>query len=301
MNRLMDGAKVAVVGGGRMGAQIATEYALAGYLVAVSNRTKASSDRAIDRSLRALDSLVNFGLAAAIDAQAAGDRLAAAADLAEACSAASLVVEAITEDFEAKVDVLSAASQLAPQAILATNTSSLRVGALAERSQSWERLVGTHYLNPPTLMPVVEVVTTSRTAPEVMEQVIDTLQYMDKVPVVVPDIPGFVWNRLQFALLREAVALHRRHGVTAEAIDLIMRKGLGRRWSIMGPFQTMALGGSTTFEAVAALLFPTLTCDLGPEEVGRVELPPMSDLTTLINDRDSALAGVLLAERVGQE
>ena len=284
-----------------MGAQIAAEYALAGYQVAVSNRTKASSDLAIGHSLRALDALVRFGLATAIDTRSAADRLAAAADLAEACSGASVVVEAVTEDFETKVDVLSAVSQLAPQAILATNTSSLRVGALAEQSQSWQRLVGTHYLNPPTLMPVVEVVTSSRTAPDIVEQVIDTLQYMGKVPVVVPDIPGFVWNRLQFALLREALALHRDHGIPAEAIDMIMRKGLGRRWSIMGPFQTMAVGGPATFEAVAAQLFPTLTCDLAAKEVGRVQLPPLGDLAAVINDRDSALAELLLAERAGQE
>jgi 3-hydroxybutyryl-CoA dehydrogenase len=297
----MDGAKVAVVGGGRMGAQIAAEYALAGYQVEVSNRTKASSDLAIGHSRRALDALVKFGLTTAVDAQSARDRLAAAADLAEACSSASIVVEAVTEDFETKVEVLSAVSLLAPQAILATNTSSLRVSALAEHSNSGERLVGTHYLNPPTLMPVVEVVTSSRTAPDIVEQVIDTLQYIGKVPVVVPDIPGFVWNRLQFALLREALALHRQHGITAEAIDLIMRKGLGRRWSIMGPFQTMVVGGPTTFEAVAAQLFPTLTCDLAPEEVGRVQPPSLGDLTTVINDRDSALAALLLAERDGQE
>lgn len=303
MAGLAVGSRVAIVGAGLMGAQIAAEYALAGHDVVVRTRTDASARRAVDRGIASLDALVAFGVVTDGQAAAARSRLTATTDLTEACAGAAMVVESIAEDLEAKVEIVTQIGRLAPEAIVATNTSSCPIGPLGERTRTSARIVGTHYWNPPLLMPLVEVIPGAATVPAVTEIVVAELGRMGKEPVVVPDIPGFVWNRLQFALLREAVALVRRHGVAVETVDLIVRRGLGRRLSLVGPFEAMALGGAATFEAVAGLLFPELASDLPAREVARVELPSVADLAGAFERRNAALARLLLddrAERAGR-
>jgi len=182
-----------------------------------------------ERSQEALAVLVAEGLITDEQARNALSRLTAGADLENGCPGASLVVESIVEDRDAKVALLVRIAELAPSAILATNTSSLSISDLGRRSGTARRLVGTHYWNPPTLMPLVEVIPGHETDADVVSTVLATLIFAGKEPVVAPDIPGFIWNRLQMAVLREAVALTQRHGVPPATVDLVMRRGLGRR------------------------------------------------------------------------
>jgi 3-hydroxybutyryl-CoA dehydrogenase len=287
---------VVVAGGGLMGAQIALEYALAGYATRMVNRSEQSAVRAQERSRDALALLVAEGLVAEELAQAGISRLTASPDLAESCRGASLVIESIVENLEAKIELLGQISALAPAAILATNTSSLSISELGRRSATARRLIGTHYWSPPTLMPLVEVIPGDETDVGIVSTVLATLRLAGKEPVVAPDIPGFIWNRLQVALLREAVGLARRHGVPAATVDLVMRKGLGRRFSVVGPFETVALGGPATFAAVMALVGPHLVQDVMPEELAAIEMPDGASMGPVRSARDRALAALLRAD-----
>jgi 3-hydroxybutyryl-CoA dehydrogenase len=173
--------------------------------------------------------------------------------------AADLVVESVPESFPLKVEVLGAAAAAHPDAVLASNTSSLSITALGEAIGAPERTLGTHYWNPPRLMPLVEVIR-GAASERAVAFVVDALRALGKRPIeIARDVPGFAWNRLQFALLREALWLVDEGVAEPAVVDEIVRDGLARRWRYTGPFETAALGGIETFERVAANLFGELS------------------------------------------
>jgi 3-hydroxybutyryl-CoA dehydrogenase len=288
---------MAVVGAGLMGAQIGAEYALGGFEVRLSNRGLESSRRAVARAVAALGHLGATGLAEPDSIAAAVRRLSALGSAAEACRGAELIVESLPEDMDAKAAALTEAVRAAPAAPICSNTSSLSVGELGRRLVAEERTIGTHYWNPPTLMPLVEVIPGPRTDPGLVARVEALLRSLGKEPVRAPDIPGFIWNRLQLALLREAVGMVQAGEAEPATIDLILRRGLGRRWSLIGPFQTVALGGPAVFEAVAGQLWPKLHDDVAPAAIGRLDLPPASP--ELRAARDESLARLLREDAGG--
>jgi 3-hydroxybutyryl-CoA dehydrogenase len=263
-----------------MGAQIGAEYALGAYEVVLVTRSQETARRSVERARAALRHLAGSGLAATSAAQAAEARLQAGQSVAEASQGAWLVVESLPEDMDLKVGVLSRAVQAEPDVLIASNTSSLSIGELGRRLGAEERTLGTHYWNPPTLMPLVEVVAGPRTDRAVLESVEAVLRRLGKEPVRAPDIPGFIWNRLQLALLREAVGM-----VQAGEADLV------------GPFQAVALGGPATFAAVAEQLWPRLHQEVPSQAMLELPLPQAETLHTLREARDRALAALLRAER----
>ncbi len=291
--------RVVLVGAGLMGAQIGAEYALGGHQVTLVTRSAASAERALERANSALRLLAEAGLTDQQHIDQAVQGLRTSTDAAEVCRGATIVVESLPENFDSKVATLRTVVRSAPDAIIASNTSSLSITELGAATEASDRFVGTHYWNPPSLMPLVEVVRGSRTAPRVTERTVAILTSLGKEPVLVADVPGFVWNRLQLALLREAVSIVSQGITDAETVDLILRRGLGRRWSVIGPFETMALGGPRTFAAVARLLFPHLACDVDPELLLRVKLPDAS--SEAVQRRDRALARWRLADQQQQD
>jgi 3-hydroxybutyryl-CoA dehydrogenase len=181
--------------------------------------------------------------------------------LDDALRGAELVLETIVEDAEAKRPVLERAEELAaPGVIITTNTSSLPLGPLARGLKNAERFAGLHFLNPPELVEVVEIVGADGTSPETLEILEGWMEELGKAPVVVRrDVAGFVVNRLQYALLREAYALV-DDGVCGFAdVDRAVTYGLGARWAAIGPFETMDLAGLDVHAAVAANLWPKLS------------------------------------------
>jgi len=201
--------RVTIVGAGLMGAQIGCEYALGGHEVRVHSRDLARAQQRVADGFAVLEA---HGLSTADDVRAAAGRVRPAARPGEAARDADLLVESLPEDVELKASVLTEALAGARQPVVATNTSSLSITAIGEAIGAPERTLGTHYLNPPLLMPTVEVIAGERTAPETVTLVQKTLLALGKLPVLVRrDVPGFVWNRLQFALLREALASGTRH------------------------------------------------------------------------------------------
>lgn len=287
--------RVAVVGAGLMGAQLGAEYALGGHDVALVASSPASSEAARARAQRAIAVLREERLIDPGRADAALARLGTAT-LADACRGAALIVESLPEDLALKTRVLRAALDAAdPGTIVATNTSSLRVTVIGEGAGAPERTVGAHYANPAILMPLVEVVPGERTREDVVRQVVAILHGLGKETIVVRDAPGFLWNRLQYALLREAARIVRDGIASPGDVDLAMKRTLARRWQLVGPFETMALGGARTFAAIARELFPEVEAHVDPESLERVALPEATAELRLRRDR--ALARLLREER----
>lgn len=285
----MSPKRIAIVGAGLMGAQIGAEYALAGHQVTLATRSAASSESARQRAHAAIRALMHHELVTIDRGESAMARISVSHEVRAACDGRDVVVESVAEDLNAKADVLDAAARAAPEALLCSNTSSIRITKLGEAARAPDRLLGTHYANPAILMPLVEVIPGERTERRRVDEAVRLLEGMGKVPVVAPDLPGFLWNRLQFALLREAARLVVEHGVDPAAIDLVVRRTLGRRWSLVGPFETMALGGRETFVKIARLLFDDLGHDVDPVALERIELPPAESLRALAAERDARL------------
>ncbi len=285
--------KVLVVGAGLMGAQIGCEYALGGHDVVLSAR---DPERVAERRDAALRLVSKLGLAEQAAVEAAASRLTVAASPAEA-GLCELAVESVPEDLDLKVALLTEITAASPDAILASNTSSLSITELGERIGASARTVGTHYWNPPLLMSPVEVVAGENTSPDVVERVCDLLSALGKRPVVVSDVPGFVWNRIQMAVLRETAWLLENDVASPDAVDEILTYGLGRRWSNVGFFKAIALGGVDTWQRTAANLLPELSTENGIGDLRRWVTEDRDVLTEAAARRDRGLVRDLLEER----
>ncbi len=285
---------VAVLGPGLMGAQIACEYALGGHnVVALARRPEVARERIARGFATARD----HGLASDDEVTAANARLRISGDVTEA-DGARIIVESVVEDLEQKALAIRPVIAVAPEAIIASNTSSIPITAIGNAVAAPERTVGAHYWNPPLLMPLVEVIRGEATTDAVVEEMVAVLHGLGKRPVLVDrDVDGFVWNRLQLALLREAVWIV-EHGVASPStVDAIVRDGLARRWRYTGPFQTAALGGASTFERIAANLWPVLS-RAGSLDNLRQWLDEAEATTAPLRERrDAGLAAELRAER----
>jgi 3-hydroxybutyryl-CoA dehydrogenase len=279
--------RVSVIGAGLMGAQIGCEYAVGGHDVTLVARNTDAVSRRVDGAFRMLE---EHSLSSADEVADARSRIAIAGALDPAAWACDLAVESLPEDLELKATMLASVARASPTAILATNTSSISITALGAAVGAPERVVGTHYLAPPLLMPPVEVVAGEQTDSAVVEAIRRTLVALGKRPVAVQrDVPGFVWNRLQFALVRECVWLVEQGVASAETVDEVMRSGLARRWRHVGPFRAMALGGIDTWNRSGANIVPELsTASALPDlrSFARME----GDLDADARARDAALA-----------
>jgi 3-hydroxybutyryl-CoA dehydrogenase len=236
-------AEVAVIGAGAMGAGIARVFADAGASVRLCARRETSLEDARPRLGEN------------------PDRVRTTTSHDEALDRAELVVETIVEELGPKRELLQRAEEVAaPDAILTTNTSSLPLAPLAAALRRPERFAGLHWLNPPELVELVEVVGAGQTEPAVLSTLAGWMEALAKAPIVLPrQVPGFVVNRLQYALLREAFALVEQGVCTYEDVDRALTRGLGVRWAAVGPFETMDLGGLDVFGAVARNLLPELS------------------------------------------
>ena len=252
---------VAVLGVGLMGSQIAFEYALGAYDVICVTHDRIEAER---RVAVASGVAVVAGLCTRGDLEEIQARISYITRPKGPNERVWLVVESVVEDITVKARVLREAARAWPQAVLGTNTSSISVNELA-RALGRTPVITTHYWNPPLLMPPVEVCPSAGTPDSVTGAVIAALRRLGKEPIEVrKDVPGLVWNRLQFALLRECLWLLENDVVTVEEIDEIVCNGLARRLSLVGPLATVALGGHETFDAIAAKLFPVLSVATQP-------------------------------------
>jgi 3-hydroxybutyryl-CoA dehydrogenase len=248
---------VAVLGGGTMGGGIAGHFARAGLKVRLADASPDLTEQALERLRQRTEGHVEAGL---LGAEALDAEIEAAGDVEAAVAGVDLVIEAVPEDPDLKADILGRASR-ATGAVIATNTSSLPIGELAESVDEPERFLGVHWFNPPEWTPGIEVIRGEATKPEVVHEVMELLRAVGKQPAEVADRAGFVSNRLQMALLREALAIVAEGQTTREDLDTIVRSTFGFRLPFYGPFQIADMAGLDTYAGV----YRTLERDVGPE------------------------------------
>lgn len=261
---------VGIVGGGLMGAGIAVKFALAGHEARV---VEASPERRATLPAVVMEILGELSLAGVIDstaAHAAQARIRLIDDLS-ALAGAPLVIEAIPEILAAKQELYrQLEAVLAPGTMIASNTSGFMPDDLGAGLAHPDRFLIAHFWNPPHAIPLVEVVPGTRTAPAIVEQTVAVLRTIGSEPVVLRKaVPGFIGNRIQFAVMREALHLVHTGVADAETIDTVIKSSLGRRYGIVGPFEAADLGGLETFLRVATHLLPALATDAGGLDVLR--------------------------------
>jgi len=253
-------ASVAVLGGGTMGGGIAGHLARAGLEVALADADPQLTRQARERLLARTREHVEAGLLDAAAGERTG-RVAVADGLEAAVAGAGLVIEAVPEDQALKEEVLMRVGAAAPpEAIVATNTSSLPISGLAGAIARPARFLGVHWFNPPEWTPGIEVIAGPDTSRAVVERVLDFMRAVGKRPAEVGDRAAFVSNRLQMALMREALACVEEGLVTREDLDEVVRSTFGFRLPFFGPFLIADMAGLDTYASV----FRTLEREVGP-------------------------------------
>ena len=245
--------RIAVVGGGVMGAGIAQVFALAGVPVSVHDPNPTVRESLPQR-------LADLYEAYDVPHPVVEGAVSTHATLAGAVDGADLVIEAGPERLDLKRAIFTDVERLAPLGTaLASNTSSIPIGELARDLADPTRLLGLHFWNPPVLVRLVEVVSASATDPALAADVLAAMQGIGMIGVAVAhDIPGFVGNRLQHALKREAIALVAAGICSAETVDLVVRESFGARLGIVGPLEQSDLSGTDLTLAIHEVLMPSL-------------------------------------------
>ena len=308
--------RVAVIGAGTMGHGIAQLFASAGLQVALTD----SDAQVLGQAIRRIQTNIETDLEgdpAKLDAAATVcERITPIPDLDSAVSGTDFIVEAVVENLEIKHKVFDQLETHCPaHAIIASTTSSYCVRDLASALRHPERFLVTHFWNPPYIIPVVEVMPGDHTSAEALGTTIALLKAAGKVPALVKrDVPGFVGNRLQHALRREAISIVAQGIASPEDVDLIARLSFGLRLPVTGPLETVDLGGLDLTEAIQTYLLPELDRSTEPmqlvrDKIERGELGakagkgfydwPPGRAATVIRRRDEALLEMVRCLRAG--
>ncbi len=263
---------LAVIGNGIMGHGIAQVFAAAGTRVLLIGRSEASLNRARDRIQASLDDFVRHDILTRAEATDTLGRITAGTSLAPAAEA-ELVIEAITEDLTLKRALFAELDALCAPSVVLASSSGQPASALNERVKHRQRVIATHFWYPPQLIPLVEVCGGPGCDPAVLDWTCIQIRAAGKEPVVIDrEIPGFIGNRIQFAMLREAWSLWASGAASAEAIDTVVRNTIGRRLGITGPLESADLGGIETMVQFARSLQPDL--DRTPEPPAKLATLP---------------------------
>ncbi len=311
---LEDIRKVAVLGTGTMAPGIAQVFAHAGYSVRIWARTEESVQRGLNRLESSLKSFSRHRLIGPEERSGILSRVKGGTDFEESVRYADFVVESVAENLDLKREIFARLDRAARStAILATNTSGLSITQIASGARRPDRMVVTHFWNPPPLVPLVEIVGN----PEVSEETISITRALmvriGKTPVVLKkDAPGFIGNRLQFALLREALYIVEQGIASKEDVDTACKASFGRRLPVTGPLESADLGGLDVFLAISEYLMKEL-CSSGEASAlladavkngrlgaksgrGLYELPPES-ARQLLKAREDLLISFLKSDR----
>jgi 3-hydroxybutyryl-CoA dehydrogenase len=225
---------VAILGAGTMGNSIAHVFARCGYDVILRDVEQRLLDRALESISKNLDREIKKGKLAETEKPAVLSRIDLVTKIHD-ISRADFVVEAIPEQLELKREVLADADRvLRPEAVLATNTSSISVTTLAAATQRPDRFIGMHFMNPVPVMPLVEVIRALQTSNATFEITMKLCEKLEKKPVAVADSPGFVSNRVLMPLINEAAFCIMEGVATPEAVDAVMKLGMNHP---MGPLE----------------------------------------------------------------
>lgn len=252
--------KIVIAGAGVMGASLAQVYALAGYKVVLFDVIEAGLEKGMHLVDLNQETLVNEGIITKEQSAQVYDAISytmAKEDFKDC----DLVLECIIERMDIKQSFWKEVSEMAREDILlATNTSGLSVTEMAKAVKNPERFMGQHWLNPPHLLPLCEIIKGDQTSDENIAKMRELVAELGKSPVVVKDIQGFLINRIQFAVLREALYIVESGAATFEDIDTVLKAGMGLRYSVLGPFGVADHGGLDTFDHINSYLNAEL-CD----------------------------------------
>ena len=251
---------IAIAGAGTMGASLAQAFAKYGYPVKLYDLFPAALEKA--RGLIRLNQQgeVDAGNLTAEESAALQQRITFVEKM-EDLADTDFLVEAILEDLDIKHDFYRQLCAIVPEdAILCSNTSGLSITAIAKAVTHPERFAGMHWMNPPHIIPLIEIVRGEETSEETAEAVRQVALKLHKRPVVIKDAPSFVLNRLQQAILRESLHIVQEGIATPEAVDDVMKYALGFRYACFGPFETCDLGGLDIHYNISKYTFPDL-CD----------------------------------------
>ncbi len=235
----------AVIGTGMMGPGISGALAYGGLQTVILSRSEATAAEGLAKALDQIELLESHGLMESARAAKARTLLSCSADFDGTIATVDIVVESAPENMAFKQDLFARMDALAkPEAVLATNTSGLSVTGIAAKCKHPERVMTTHFWNPPHLMPLVEIVLGAKTSRAIAEEVRDLLTLCGKVPVMVKrDTPGQLGNRLQMALVREAIHIVQEGIADVEDVDLAAMSGFGLRLPMYGIFEHQDLVG----------------------------------------------------------
>ncbi len=251
---------ISVAGAGTMGASLAQTFALFGYDVKVFD----IYETALEKAKRLVDLNQETWIKQGIVTQTQSDdlkkKIVYTNDL-QALKNSDFLIEAILENLDIKHKFWKEVSALVhPDAILCSNTSGLSITAIAEAVEHPERFAGMHWMNPPHIIPLIEVIQAKLTSDETIQVVYDFALELKKKPVKVKDAPSFVLNRIQQAILREALYIVQEGIATPEGVDDVMKYALGFRYAAFGPFEICDLGGLDIHNNISKYTFPDL-CD----------------------------------------
>ena len=254
----MTKARIAVIGAGLMGHGIAQIFALHGHDVVVYDPVQAALD--------SLKTRVAANLRDLSEDDRAVERVTPRLRLDEAVAEADVVIEAVAEDLAVKQAIFRDIEQAAAgDAIFASNTSVIPITAIMQGLRERSRALGTHWWNPPFLVPLVEVIGTQWTSPASIDRTMKLLAGVGKTPLhVKKDVPGFVGNRLQHALWREAIALVEEDICDAETVDTVIKASFGRRLAVLGPLENADLVGTDLTLAIHKTVLPAINSRPAP-------------------------------------
>ena len=278
-NGIKDIKNITVLGAGMMGPGLAQIFAVKGYSVTIWARRPEVLPEAIERIRANLALMAQNGIGRQEDIEPAIERIKTTNDFEEGVSNAHFVEEAIGEDLALKQDFFQRLDSLCPEdAILATNTSVISITEIAQKSNRRERILGTHFWNPPHLIPLVEVIKAKETSAEVMDKTMSLLSAVGKKPVRVKrDVPGFLANRLQHALWREAISIVENGIAEPAEVDEAIKNSFGLRLPVLGPMENADLAGLDLILAIHNYVLKHLEASPDPspilkEKVERGEL-----------------------------
>lgn len=257
----MKKASIAVIGGGLMGAGIAQVFASAGHSVIVHEPFDAVRETMIER--------IRAGLTQVGESPDLAANVSVTSDLSEAVRDAVFVTEAAPEKIELKRSIFTQLIEFAPrEAILASNSSVMPIGSIAAGLPTAERIVGTHWWNPAVLIPLVEVIQGAETSDATIDATMKLLASVGKKPAhVKKDVAGFVANRLQHALWREAIAMVADGICDARTVDDCVKNSFGLRLPVLGPLENADLVGIELTRDIHQTIIPELNRDSGPSPI----------------------------------
>ena len=251
---------IAVIGAGVMGHAIAQEFAVAGFDVRMMARSRSSLDKALHNIVGNINRLNSMSYKTYVNPDKVIRNIQTSVSLKDTVNNVDIVMEYVVEDVDLKKEIFSELDTLCPsKTIFVTGTSSIMPSDIAVATQRPDKVLAAHCANPPYLLPFVEIVGAKGCSARSIQMVVDLMISIGKDPVVLrKEIPGFAAMRLQGALLREALYLVEKGVLDPAEVDVIIRTGIGRRWSVAGVFEVFELAGWDLISDIAQSIFPDL-------------------------------------------